>query len=330
MIDIVICTYNRSALLEKAINSVLGQKDPNFALYILDNCSGPETEKLCNELLPTNAKFLRHKQNLGMVGNWNFALGVGKSKYFMILHDDDELEPNFVSEANSFLEKNKTVSFVHSAASLIDGDGIVTGMHNPNYPTLMSGTDYFKRWSERDMLPVCPSAIYNRSSLIENGGFSSKFPYTADIMCFISLARFGSVGYISAPIIKYRRHEQSTSVDFVSNMDKKIGDRLEAQEFIDNVSTSFCLAGNGKSSYGTDYVNFALISDLLFVKFAGGHLNDVVTYLVKIIKVRPKTILQKRVIKILFFCLFPVGVLRSLTRRKKYFLEKIQSKKDSK
>ena len=159
-------------------------------LYVDENVlvPRPETEIIVEKVLEDFNASEKKVLDLG-TGSGAIGLSLSKERVGWEIYCSDKSYKALQVASKNMQSNSLNVSFIHSAAKLIDGDGIVTGMHNPNYQTLMSGTDYFKRWSERDMLPVCPSAIYNRSSLIESGGFSSKFPYTADIMCFISLAR---------------------------------------------------------------------------------------------------------------------------------------------
>ena len=320
MIDIIICTRNRPNLLKKAIHSVLKQNDIKYSLFILDNCSEPVTEKICKSLLPEKSNYIRHSRNLGMVGNWNHAIGVGDSEYFMILHDDDELEPNFTFHANNYLQENGELSFIHSAASIINQNGDVIGLHNSKCDKVISGYEYFKKWSVRGILPMCPSVIYNRNLMLKCGGFSDLFPYTADIMCYISLARYGSVGYIDKPILKYRKHEDSTTSGFLNNMDLKVNDRLASEEYINNIAKSF-FKENCERNFGKEYVNFALTSDLLFIKLVGGSFKQVLRYLVKIFKARPRTFMQTRMAWVLILSLFPVKFLRFINRKKNKFFE---------
>lgn len=47
-VSILICTYNRSAWLKRAINSVLAQDFIHFESIIIDDCSSDDTSAVVN------------------------------------------------------------------------------------------------------------------------------------------------------------------------------------------------------------------------------------------------------------------------------------------
>lgn len=55
---------------------------------------------------------MRHKENLGILPNFEFALAQATGKYFMWLADDDAIEPEVVSKYVDFLEQNEEYHLV--------------------------------------------------------------------------------------------------------------------------------------------------------------------------------------------------------------------------
>ena len=121
-IDIVIPTYNRSNYLKSAIDSVLKQTCQEFDLYILDNCSNDNTREVVESFSSDKIKYIVNESNLGMVGNWNRALETGNNDLLNIFHDDDMLEPDFVSKVLDFYDKHSDVIFLHTAVTIIDNE----------------------------------------------------------------------------------------------------------------------------------------------------------------------------------------------------------------
>ena len=76
MISTIITTYRRPLLLKRAINSVLKQTYPHFQVYVYDNASGDETEKIAHDLMKKDSrvKYHRHPENIGMMANYQYAL----------------------------------------------------------------------------------------------------------------------------------------------------------------------------------------------------------------------------------------------------------------
>lgn len=110
-ITICIPTYKRSDLLKRAIDSALSQKtEIPFLVFVVDNeddFSETETFKLIQSYHDNRLVYYKNKKNLGMGGNWNRCGELVKTKYFSLLHDDDELLPFYINTVYKYLEKNK-------------------------------------------------------------------------------------------------------------------------------------------------------------------------------------------------------------------------------
>ncbi len=100
-ITTIIPTYRRPFLLKKAIESVLAQTYPNFELHIWDNASCDETEVISLEYCKKDPRIIyhQHKENIGAVANFSYALSQVKTDFFSFLSDDDLLLPHFYDEA---------------------------------------------------------------------------------------------------------------------------------------------------------------------------------------------------------------------------------------
>ena len=47
--------------------------------------------------------YMKNEENIGMFGNWNRALEVTRTKYVVLLHDDDWLTENYIETVINFL-----------------------------------------------------------------------------------------------------------------------------------------------------------------------------------------------------------------------------------
>ena len=119
---IALLTYNRSAMLARALASARAQDYPNLEILILDNASSDDTEPLCRAAAAEDARirYHRHPHNLGAVGNFNAALDLASGRYFMWLADDDWLTPNYVSACVALLEGDPSIALAGGRAELPD------------------------------------------------------------------------------------------------------------------------------------------------------------------------------------------------------------------
>lgn len=108
LVSIGLPTYNGAKRIHRALNSIWAQNYPNLEVTICDNCSTDNTKELCEQVTREHpeVRYVRHKENLGILPNFEFALMQATGKYFMWLADDDALEPEVIFKYVDFLERN--------------------------------------------------------------------------------------------------------------------------------------------------------------------------------------------------------------------------------
>jgi len=216
--DIVIPTYNRASLIRRAIDSVLTQNFKSWQLYIIDNCSEDNTEHIVKNIRNEQITYLKNDTNIGMMRNWHKALHTGISEYVVFLGDDDELLPNFLSDANKVLNENKDV-FLYSTAVLINNNGkkyewVPKGLENESKGRILINNpgDRFYLWMEGN--PISPaSVVIKRSALkyIADCGFLFPYPWTVDKYWWAQIALNGKWIYNLTPLAIYYQHAASES-----------------------------------------------------------------------------------------------------------------------
>ncbi len=94
LVSILICTYNRSALLKRAINSVLTQDFSDFELIIIDDCSSDDTPTVISAYQDNRIRYIRNEVNVGSTEGdrahiRRFVYELMRGQYFVYLCDDD-------------------------------------------------------------------------------------------------------------------------------------------------------------------------------------------------------------------------------------------------
>lgn len=109
----VIPTFNRVALLERAIRSAQQQTFPHIRIAVHDNASTDGTEELVHRLSSEDARitYLRQSTNRGLLANYNHGIGSVTTEYFSFLADDDILLPDFYAKAVEALDSDPEAMF---------------------------------------------------------------------------------------------------------------------------------------------------------------------------------------------------------------------------
>lgn len=206
-IEVVIPTFKRKDLLLKAIYSALDQKDcEKFLITVLDDDPHSSTE-LYDMLInyKDSLRYIRNKDNLGMFNNWNRALQIANAPYIALLHDDDLLEPDYISRLTKVLSLNSNIGTItHTPYQLVNNEKL-----NPFSSIKMKikrGLIAEVNW--RDYLfgnvTNASAMLINKEMGIQLGGWqSSEFP-SADYFFNARMAyRFNVMNYFM-PLSTYR------------------------------------------------------------------------------------------------------------------------------
>jgi len=120
LVSVIIPTFNRAELLERAINSVINQSFKNFELIIIDDGSGDETFQIVNKFFENNAPLRYLKQhNNGLPVSLNIGIKISVGRFVTFLGSDDEYLPEHIARRISFLLKHPEVDLLHGGVKII-------------------------------------------------------------------------------------------------------------------------------------------------------------------------------------------------------------------
>jgi len=106
LISIIIPTYNDSAHVCRAIDSVLAQEIKNIEIIVIDDCSTDNTCKILNQKYKNNLKIKIYKNqtNLKLGASRNVGISKAKGKYLFFLDSDDWIEKRTLLHLESISE----------------------------------------------------------------------------------------------------------------------------------------------------------------------------------------------------------------------------------
>ena len=113
LVSVVMTSYNRSKLINRAILSVINQSYQNWELIIVDDASTDSTPTILKEWSEKEKriKVVINKENLwkqyGLSPNLNTGINLSKGKYIARLDDDDYwIDKDKIKKQVKFLENN--------------------------------------------------------------------------------------------------------------------------------------------------------------------------------------------------------------------------------
>lgn len=208
-LSVCIPTYGRADVLPKVIASVLAQTYEDFELLIFDDASPDDTEEVVKQFTDKRIRYHRHKVNLGVRDNWNFAVKNTGCEYVFKLDDDDYIHPSFLEKTISLLEKHKNIGSAYTGfyyAKNYDGEWLEAVADKAFVEgDYMPGMDYVRGYLLNGAIPKFhPSSVVFRNSVAKDICFFDKA--ANDLMFSLALATKADVGYIPEPLFYYVQH----------------------------------------------------------------------------------------------------------------------------
>ncbi|RYY57502.1 MAG: glycosyltransferase family 2 protein [Chitinophagaceae bacterium] len=185
-LTVVIPTYNRCALLKRALSSVLSHWHAGgpVRIDVWDNHSSDGTEAFMEEISAGHPHVLytRRLENIGPLRNYMDAISRVETEFYVALADDDYLIDGFPGEAMGILDADQSLGAVAMQTLHVDPAGGVTKI-NPD-----------DRWKNGRCTPVetmhhwCrlghfewSSVVFRKSAYDAVGGLDLSYGLAADV-----------------------------------------------------------------------------------------------------------------------------------------------------
>ena len=113
-VSVVLCTYNRAALLPRAVRSVLAQTTPAWQLVIVDDGSTDDTANVVETFRRGDDRIVVVRQkNRGLAAARNVGIRVAEGTHVAFLDSDDEYAPDHLAWRMRYLERRPAIDMVY-------------------------------------------------------------------------------------------------------------------------------------------------------------------------------------------------------------------------
>jgi len=185
-VTICIATFNRAALLERAIVSVVEQSYRFLDVCIVNDGSIDATETVISKWKEKDNRIrvIKHSDNKGLAAARNSAISTAEGKYFTFIDDDDNWDKHFIECCVQTAEK-KSEEWCY-ATSFEYRDNIGTRMH---YIPDFNGS--LKKYIMQGYTPPVASQFYVTNTVRRVGGYCERIRSGVDHDLWLSLAVAG-------------------------------------------------------------------------------------------------------------------------------------------
>src|SRR5262245_2587386 len=201
LISVIIPTYNRAALLRRAIDSVYAQEGLgqlfDVEVLVIDDGSTDATSAVAGSY--AELRYIRPSANKGTSGARNVGLDAATGEYIAFLDDDDSWLPWKLRRQLQALEERNEVTLVYGQ-EVKRSDRAVWVWPDPQ--------DSPSGWMHRSLLLSCPvntsSVLIRRSHLERAGRFDESVRCWEDYDMWLRLALQGPFRFVPGPAVIYQ------------------------------------------------------------------------------------------------------------------------------
>lgn len=179
-VTVVIATWNSLPDLGECMETLFSQDYPNFRVLVVDSGSSDGTPEFVRGKYP-DVEVIACKENLGYRRANALGCGRCKSDYVLVLNDDVELEPHWLSAMVGYMEDHPRAGLATPLILLASDRGLVNAAGNAlQFTGMYSGRGKGRPRAEFTASgPVSAVSgccfIARRKLLDQIGGFSSDF-----------------------------------------------------------------------------------------------------------------------------------------------------------
>lgn len=214
-VTIVVVTYNSAEFVGETLASVAAQDYAGpLQVIVSDDGSTDDTLLIAREWAERHGKrfdevsVIQTPRNLGIVGNYNFALKHVKGEWVKYIAGDDRLRPECISE---FVNASRSSDDKFFICAIVPFDA--AGFQPPRLRCLDRFKDADCRAQERALAEVSylvegSSFFIHTETLRLLGGYQEKYPMVEDWPVAMLFAFNGfRIGLIEKPLVEYRQYQ---------------------------------------------------------------------------------------------------------------------------
>lgn len=221
-LDIMMPFYGDVEQFKKAVQSVLGQSNPDWRLTILDDQYGsPVPGQFVAEQNDNRIIYRINESNIGISRNFQQCVELAEFDYVTIMGCDDVLLPKYVERMAELVLSQPAASYIQPGVTVIDdnGDSVLPLSDRVKArlrqrmkpPALLSGEAIAQSLLSGNWT-YFPSICW-RTSMLKKFGFRSDFRIVLDLALQLEILADGGAMFVDeTQTFAYRRHRSSASM----------------------------------------------------------------------------------------------------------------------
>jgi glycosyltransferase involved in cell wall biosynthesis len=203
---VILTTYNRAALLGRAITSILAQTFSEFELLVIDDASTDQTHEVIRAFADPRLHSIRQASNSGVSVARNVGIEHASGEYIVFVDDDDTIEATFLAEVHAVLAHSpQSVGFLWTWKYIVQTTAGVNRTklytYEIHHDKPLPGSDYLGK-----LRSGSGGLVVRSTAISEIGGFNPQFRTHEDADFLLRLAERFDYIVIPQPLYSIFEH----------------------------------------------------------------------------------------------------------------------------
>lgn len=222
MISVIMPAYNASEYIDQAIESVLNQTFQDFELIVVDDGSQDNTVAIIKRYIDLDRRIrLIQIPHSGVCNASNIGIAESKYQWIARMDADDISLPNRLEKQIKAISIDPEIVALGSYAYHISSQGKILSIQKQGPIT---STEFYQLLAQGEIPYVIHSTVLlKKEALLEVGAYDPKFPLAEDLELLSRMSHYGSIIALPEPLILYRVHPKSASMQKFFLMQNYVG-----------------------------------------------------------------------------------------------------------
>ncbi|HRZ66741.1 MAG TPA: glycosyltransferase family 2 protein [Candidatus Omnitrophota bacterium] len=211
--SVQICCYNSERYLDETIRSVICQTFKDWEMVIVNDGSTDATESIVRRYIDEGVPITYFwQENRGFAAARNKAIELSRARWIAILDHDDVWCPGKLKAQSEAIDRHPEAKlhFANSEWFLDSGRTVRTTVEDNRFESGILENAFTRLLTEGCFIDS-ETAVMDKHSIIECGGFNERYAYIVDYDAFIKMARSNAVCYENAVLARWRMHKRQAS-----------------------------------------------------------------------------------------------------------------------
>jgi len=197
LVSVIIPTFNRADMIEKAVRSALNQTVPPLEVLVCDDGSTDNSKEIVDSINDPRVRWLEGPHSGLPAVPRNRGIWESKGDWLAFLDSDDEWLPEKLEKQLTAAKKLNCLAACTNALAYIPGKGIEGEMSSWNKEKII-----FKNLIQSNPV-ICSSGIVHRCLIEDVRGFPETPDLIEDYAFWLRVAAYTDIAYVREPLLIY-------------------------------------------------------------------------------------------------------------------------------